>query len=100
MKPLSPSQVSRKAQVSIPDYVIDAINILLIKEYRNGSIITLQQKDILKEIQKVYPKVNINEVFERGWMDFEPSFRKAGWKVSYDKPGFNESGEPIYNFSK
>lgn len=99
MKPLSPAQVAEKAQTSIPDYIIEAVNNLLVKEYRNGSA-TISQKDILKEIRRIHSGTNLDVIFDNGWMDFEPTFRKAGWKVTYDKPAYCETYEPSYEFSK
>jgi hypothetical protein len=99
MKPLSPSEVEKKAQSDIPDCVIDAVNNLLVKEYRNGSA-TLRQKDILKEIRRIDENMTSTILFENGWMDFEPIFRKAGWSVEYDKPGYNEDYEATFKFKK
>jgi hypothetical protein len=34
--------------------------------------------------------LNRNEIFKKGWLDVEEIYGKAGWKVEYDKPGYNE----------
>ena len=36
----------------------------------------------------------------QGVWDFEPIYEKAGWKVSYDGPGYNESYDGYYIFKK
>jgi hypothetical protein len=84
MKPLSPTSVSKKSQQAIPDYIIEAVNNLLVKKYHDGHAILLQ-KEVVKEIRKINPKVKMDTVFENGWMNFEPIFRKAGWEVSYER---------------
>ena len=44
-KPLSPSEVEKRAKSEIPEEVISTINNMLIKKVRNGRC-TLLQKDI------------------------------------------------------
>lgn len=100
MKPLTPAETAKKAATAIPDYVIEAVNNLLVKEYRKGRAMLLQ-KNILKEIRRINPDTNTDEIFNNGWMDFEPIFRKAGWKVTYDSPAYCEDYyDPRYDFSK
>jgi len=41
-----------------------------------------------------------DEVFDKGWLNIEPMYRAAGWKVVYDKPAYNESYEPTFTFTK
>ncbi|MDG1949717.1 MAG: hypothetical protein P8J32_02740 [bacterium] len=40
------------------------------------------------------------KVFDEKRLDIEPAFEKDGWKVVYDKPGYNESGNAYFVFSK
>jgi hypothetical protein len=39
-------------------------------------------------------------IYANRWMDVEPVYRKAGWKVDYDRPGYNESYEAHYTFTE
>lgn len=32
------------------------------------------------------------------WLNFEEAFRKNGWDVAYDGPGFNESYDAYFQF--
>lgn len=41
-----------------------------------------------------------DEVFKKGWLNVEYLFRAAGWEVQYDKPGYNETYEAYFTFSK
>jgi hypothetical protein len=40
------------------------------------------------------------EVFSKHYLDFEDVYRKQGWKVYFDRPGFNESYTATFTFSK
>lgn len=94
-KPLTPAEVMSSISQVIPDFVIDAVNYLLQKHYR-GCTVTILQKDIEAEIKKRKGGIK----FEDWWLDFEPVYEKAGWRVKYDKPGFNETYDASYIFSK
>jgi len=39
-------------------------------------------------------------MYDKGWMDVEDAYRKAGWDVDFDKPGYNETYEANFTFSK
>jgi hypothetical protein len=98
VKPLSPDEAADKAQSEMPDFVIEAVNNLLQKELHQGYA-TLRQEDVMKEIMRLAPEgTKRQDVFDNKWLDFEPIFEKAGWSVEYDKPGYNESYEPTFDF--
>lgn len=41
-----------------------------------------------------------DEIFDNHWLDIEDIYREQGWKVKYDKPGYNEeSFKPYFEFS-
>ena len=40
------------------------------------------------------------KVFKNKWLDVEEVYRKAGWKVEYDKPGYCEDYEAYFVFEK
>jgi hypothetical protein len=99
-KAISPHELNNAVvdAVQIPDGVIEAINELLIK---NGSRnpITLMQSDVLVAITKKM-RVTKKTVFDNRWLDFEQLYRKAGWVVSYDAPGYCETYEESWKFTK
>ena len=44
-------------------------------------------------------KTSADKICEEGWLDVEDVYRKAGWEVIYDAPGYNESFyEPSFEF--
>jgi len=38
-------------------------------------------------------------IFDNHWLDVEPIFEDCGWKVEYDKPGFNENYPATFKFT-
>ena len=96
VKPISPDAVSGPA---IPDEVFTAFNTLILKNFRKNEAL-IYQKDAIKEIRKNLPSTTAEEIFENGWLDVEVYYRQIGWKVEYDKPGWNEDYEPRFTFSK
>lgn len=98
MKAISPQECAAQAGNDIPDMVIEAINDMLKKEYRKGKSVVLRQDDIIAEIQQRDISLTREQIFGRGWLDFEPVFERAGWKVKYDKPGYNESYAATFEF--
>lgn len=92
-RPISPSEISQE----FPDAVIEAVNQLLKEKFR-GDEVTLYQKDVIARIIKLDPSIKREELFEKKYMDFEDIFRKAGWVVEYDKPGWDENYEPYFKF--
>jgi hypothetical protein len=127
VKPVTPKQVLDLKYTVIPDFVVEVFNEMLIKEL-SGKYATLSQKEVVKAIldrmEADYQPImsghsngdsfstfaddessdtrrrrNRDKIFKGNWLDIEPIFRKAGWEVSYDRPGFNETYEPTWKFS-
>jgi hypothetical protein len=71
----------------------------LIVEDWNGSSATVMQPEAAKRIAKALG-ITTSEAFKRGLLDVEDAYRKAGWKVEYDKPGYNETYEASFKFRK
>lgn len=92
VKPISPQEA--QTQYSVPDFVIEAVNELLIERLGDKRYLMLK----LGEVRNAIIKHSSTDAFDKRWLDFEPLFQKSGWKVSYDGPGYNESYEGFYEF--
>ncbi len=103
MKPITPTEAASAKLQSVPDEIIEAFNELLSEKISLRGIVTISQNEAMDRAQSKFQaagKYYKNEfIYEKKWMDVEPIFQNAGWKVSYDRPGFNESGEAFYYFS-
>lgn len=102
MKPLSPNEVKQKRVESIPDFVIEAANNLIAKKW-DGYSSTVKLDDIVTEALKIAKAqgktVSSRDLFDDHSLDIEPAFRKAGWSVKFDRPGYNESYDSYFEFT-
>ena len=99
MEPIKPSDVISKKTKVIPAYVIEVFNMMIIEKFTNGSA-ALKQKETVERIKERMKLQASKNIFSINWLDVEDIFRKAGWEVEYDKPGFNESYDATFTFSK
>lgn len=97
-KPITPSEITKKKTQALPAAVFDAFNELIAKNW-NGDSATIKQKDVAALIAAKL-EVKLDVVYESHYLDVESLYRKAGWDVDYDKPGFNETYEATFEFSK
>ncbi len=95
--PITPDQAKKEKTDLIPDYVIEAVNVLIIKNLRPSSF-TIKQKDLVAEIIKLKPSITSQELFDNHFLDIEPIFSKYGWDIRYDKPGYSESYDAYFEF--
>lgn len=101
--PITPSQAKVRKINAVPPQVLEAFN-ELITENLSGGYAIITQKEAITRIQSKINQTLGNyyspdDICERGWLDIEDIYRKAGWKVEYDKPGFNETYEATFEFT-
>ncbi len=92
---LSPSEIVERHEHSIPNEVIDIFNELIKNDYTGVRAVVFQD-DVLKALEKKGFKRE--DVFEKRWLDVEGIYKKKGWKVAYDRPGYNETGRAYFEF--
>lgn len=98
IQPIKPNEIPQRQMDAIDDAVVEVWNNLIIKNFR-GNQAVVYQDDAITVIQNAMG-VDRSDVFENGWLEIEPLFRRAGWKVEYDKPGYNESYRASFTFTK
>ena len=102
VEPISPEEVVPLKEKQIPDFVIEAFNELIAENFNNGSS-TFTVKDVK---QRIAEKIGSQSETLGGkpvgikshWLDIEPIFESKGWKVEYDKPGYNENYDAYWVF--
>jgi hypothetical protein len=95
--PITPAQAKNTESDFIPDWIIGVFNTMISAKYSNGES-SFKRDEIIDAIQLVDRSLHRQDIFDRKWLDVEPVFRRAGWKVEYDQPAYNESYEPTYTF--
>ena len=100
--PLSPSEIGIAKANLIPEEVFVAVNKLLALKFSNGRAI-ITQKEILEELTKELDSdhektLERRHIFDIGYLNFEEAYRMQGWKVRFDKPGYNESYDAFFEF--
>lgn len=93
-RPISPDEVGQGAH--IPHEVFAVVNRLL-QENWSDSVATIKQKHVVHALESHFSR---DEIFGRGYLNFEGAYRAQGWKVTYDKPGYNESYDAFWMFKR
>lgn len=96
-RPITPAEAASTKQAAIPPKVFDVFNELILEGLDSGES-TVYQKEVVKRLVK--KGLSSTEIFDNGWLNVEPIYRKAGWIVEYDKPAYNEDYEPTFKFRK
>ncbi len=96
-KAIGPEDLVAFKVATIPDFVFDVVNELLAEKW-SGSTAIIKQKDIVFRICRETGEIP-SSVFDKGWLNFEDIYRAKGWRVEYDKPGYNESYDAFFKFS-
>lgn len=97
-KPITPDEVVAKKLDVVRPEIIEAANELIAKHWNgNYAKFTL---DELCQLSRKKLKMEKGQQFEDGELDIEPIFRKAGWKVDFDRPGYNETYPATFEFTK
>lgn len=97
-RPIKPSEVPDAKASRMPDGVFEAFNELIVENWSDGQA-RVSQKDA---VERIADKVRCTreEVYSKNWLDVEDIYRKAGWLVKYDKPGYNETFAAYFVFKK
>lgn len=97
--PISPDDASLIHATTLPDEVIEVFNDLIVEAMGGGRCAKVLQT---VAADRVATRMGIprQQVFDRHLLDVEAYYRDAGWKVEYDKPGYCETYEANFTFSK
>jgi len=98
VKPISPADALANKINVIPPEMIQVVNDFLTKRFNGGNTVTIKQDELLEAFMKV-STIPRQTIFDQHMLDFEPIYRKEGWTVYYDKPGYSETYGARYEFS-
>lgn len=97
--PITPDDVAGAKLTALPDLVIIVFN-KLIAEAWDGHRAEVYQEDAVAAILDAGVVATREEVFERHLLNVEPVYQAAGWSVVFDKPGWNESYQAYFAFTR
>jgi hypothetical protein len=101
VKPIRPEDIPERRAASVPAAVIESFNELIAENYKDGRSRVIQDEVVERIVAKspdVEPATLRSRIYAWGWLDVEPFYRDAGWKVEYDKPGYNEDYKAYFVF--
>jgi hypothetical protein len=94
-KPIRPQDIGSAKAEHFTAAVFDAFNAEIAKHFANGQAV-VKQSVVVDRLVKA--GIARSEIFGAGYLNIEMAYEAAGWKVSYEKPGFNESGDSLFFF--
>jgi hypothetical protein len=96
-KPITPDEADKRKQDSVPSFVIEIFNELILQKWDGYCAIIkgYEAADHLKERARLE-----GVTYQAYWLDIEPAYRSNGWECDYDKPGYNETYDGFYTFKK
>jgi hypothetical protein len=92
VKPIRPEEVAAKRLETIPDFVIDTINDLIVLYYSPNGFEIFQQ-DIKQELLRKTNGFNIKPC----WLNLEELYSEAGWEVRLIKGSLESRPGVSYN---
>lgn len=96
-KPISPKDITSHKQENFPPEVFEAWNKLIAYNFDGTSAIIKVSE--AKEYLQSYLSIRAIEYYSK-YLNIEDVYRKAGWKVTFYKPGYDESYEAYYEFEE
>ena len=98
-KPIKPEDVVEHKKTNIiPSGIIESFNDAIAKNYANGCATVYQDEVLALAVERT--GYDSHTIFSNKWFDIEDIYRAEGWRVTYDKPGYNESYRAYFEFRK
>jgi hypothetical protein len=90
--PIKPSDVVSRP---MPDVVLTACNELILKNFKRDYSVVFQS-ELIERILELDKTITKKDLFDCGWLDIEPLYRKVGWKVKFKNPKLDGGSYPPY----
>jgi hypothetical protein len=92
--------IMAKFEKCLPEEVVLAANELIASRLDSDISARFTLNELIEAIQKKLPDVDRQTMVVGKWLDIEPFYQAAGWKVVYDHAGHNETYASNYTFSR
>ena len=97
VKPVGPQEALELKIQRLPPKVIETWN-RVIADHLTSDFTSNFFQDYIVNALAAAMVVTREKVFESNWLDVEEIYRREGWKVTYDRPGFNETYKATFSF--
>jgi len=97
-RPIMPSEVVNLKCKHIPDIVFNIFNDHIVSAW-DGRKAIVRQEHVVSALL-VTEKFTREEIFRKHILDIEEIYSREGWKVEFDKPGYNEGYGAFWTFTK
>jgi hypothetical protein len=96
MEPITPKEFQKCYGNKIPEVVIQVVNDIIKTKatYEDVTTFLITQPEVVNAL--VSAGVERNAIFTQQMLDFEPYYRKAGWKVEWNKGAYFEDESQNY----
>lgn len=98
VKPITPSEVTKVKATALPEEVLEVWNAAIAAAW-TGHDAVIKQTEIAGSLA-ARMDCSRDDVYTNHWLDIEPVYRAAGWKVVYDSPAYCESYPATFKFTK
>ena len=99
IKPITPDEVLDRKINAMPEAILQAVNDLIAKKW-NGHDATFKVEEIVDQYFRVTNEDKSPAaraiLFDNHWLDIEPAYREAGWKVKFERPDYTENFESYF----
>jgi hypothetical protein len=97
IKPITPAEALKKKKLDVPEAVLEVWNATIAKNLKGKTSLVMQEEIV--ELLASKMECTRSKVFDNDWLEIEQLYRDVGWKVVYDKPGYNEGYEAYFTFN-
>lgn len=98
-EPISPEQAAELKPTVIPPAVYEAFNHFLILRSDGGGSVRIWREELVDKVLNLMPDIRQKHGKQEDWLNVEDTYRKLGWTVTFDRPGFNEDYGASWTFS-
>ena len=96
IKPISFEETEKKFYEQIPDFIINAFNTLIVKNFNPVTKEVIVKQDDVVTMVCNSEGIARAKVFANHWLDIEKLYMAEGWKVTYRKPSIGEASFDAY----
>jgi hypothetical protein len=97
-RPIKPSEVVNLKCQYIPEIVFNIFNDHIASAW-DGRKAIVRQEQVVSALLDT-EKYTREEIFRKHILDIEEIYRREGWKIEFDKPGYGESYGAFWTFTK